>query len=302
LPPAVAAAGIVAAGTIGGAVLGARSQRGAARDAANAEVGMQQQNMQLAREFRQQNQANFQPWLNSGNRANSLVDSFLYGPSTAQAVAPATGLLTGQMTEEWANNALNAMGLGSRGDSVATLQAHLRGELEGQLPARLRAAYDNYIQTNPLSAQPSTRPVLATSANGTPTGYDAFVNSTYYQAPLQEGYRALNHGYAANGMLQSGAAMKGITKYGHDYAHSRMGEFIGMAERQSDRGMQGASAIAGVGQNALASQTAANTASGNAMANGHLARGAANANMWAGVGSALGTLGGSLAGPSSYRF
>lgn len=43
-----------------------------------------------------------------------------------------------------AEAALQAMGLGSRGDPVATLQGHLAGQIEGQLPAEVRARYNSY--------------------------------------------------------------------------------------------------------------------------------------------------------------
>lgn len=50
MPPAVAAAGIMAAGTIGGAVLGSSSQKKAASQAADAQQGATQAQLELGRE------------------------------------------------------------------------------------------------------------------------------------------------------------------------------------------------------------------------------------------------------------
>lgn len=306
MPPAVAAAGIAAAATIGGAVISSSSQKKAAKQASDAELKMAQQNNALAREFRAENTANFQPYLQSGNRANSLIDSFLYASPQSSTVRtlperPELRIGAAQPDSQWAEGALQAMGLGSRGNPLATLQGHLAGQIEGQLPTGVRQAYDNYVRANPQGGGYSA-PATAGPASSPLSGYQAFEASPYYQFPLQEGMRQLNTGLASRGQIKSGDAMKSAIRYGQDYGYGRMGEFIGLAENQANRGVQSAGAIAGVGVNALNSMANSNTAAGNAMANNALARGAANGQMWAGIGSAVGTAAGSLLGPqqSSY--
>jgi hypothetical protein len=100
-------------------------------------------------------------------------------------------------------------------------------------------------------------------------------------------------------MLESGDAMKRATRYGQDYAYGRMGEYLGLAGDQSNRGVQAAGAIAGVGVNALNSMSSNNQNAANAASNAAIARGNANASMYSGIGSALGGLAGSFM-PSSY--
>lgn len=276
MPPAIIAGGIAAAGTIGGSVLGASAQKKAAKTAAAAETNAANQNAALAREFRQENTANLSPWLQSGQRANALVDSFLYGPQQAQAapqqpVAPIAGGSYG-------------------GEGVGDL-----GYIGGHTLAQRQPM-------NALAAQPAQAASPAPQAPANPmSGYEAFTNSPYYQFPLQEGMRQLNTGLASRGQINSGDAMKAAIRYGQDYGFSQgLMPYIGLVENQSNRGIQAGGAIAGVGVNALNSMTNSNNAIGQAGANRAIASGAANANMYAGIGQGLGTLAGSVFPASSY--
>lgn len=274
----------------GASMLSSRSQSRSANRAADAQTDMARENNALAREFRGANQANFQPWLNSGTRANSLVDSFLFGPQAAQAPAPPPA---------------TTPPAGSGSPTAGGGYNDWRDGWVGRLNDLGLSPSAGWMARNPMPTQQATQPAPA-QGNVTTTpaqmmdGYQTFVNSPYYQNPLNEGYRAMNQGYAANGMLQSGAAMKGITKFGQDYSAGRMGEFINMAERQSDRGIQSAGGIAGVGMNALSAMSGNNRSAADALSNAAIARGNANANMWSGIGSAVGSALGRFGGGSSY--
>lgn len=59
-----------------------------------------------------------------------------------------------------------------------------------------------------------SRPVIAPLD----VGLDKYEASPDYLYQVSEGTRALNSGYAAKGLLQSGAAMKALTKFGQDSA------------------------------------------------------------------------------------
>lgn len=246
----------------------------------------------------------------TGNVAGALANSGGFG--AVFGALPNAGGNNNPATAEWATGVLNAVmpTIGPKrtakamsiSDPVARLNyiaANLHSGQESQV-------YRSYIQANPRPTA-QTAPVTAqpAQAGGQPqnalSGYDAFVNSPYYQFPLQEGYRALNHGLASHGMLESGNALKSAARYGQDYASGRMGEFINLAENQSNRGLQAGGAIAGVGVNALNTTTAANSAAGNAAANRAIAGGVANANLYSTIGSALGNVAGSIIAPSSYR-
>lgn len=273
----LAIAGLGAAAGIGGALIGSSSQKKAAKSAANAQTQTAAQNNALAREFQAKNQANLQPWLNSGMQANSLVNSFLYGPQqqAPQAATQQFGAPQAQMGQNM---------IGPR-YGIAALRGMV-GDGHG-----INAPQPGMVTT---AAQPQQQQPQGQS------GYDAFVASPYYQNPLREGMNALNHGLASRGMLESGGAAKAAIRFGQDYAHGRQGEFIGMAERQSDRGLQAGGAIAGVGMNALSAQTANNQNAANALSNAAIARGNATAGMWGTIGSSLGGIAGSLIAPSSY--
>lgn len=283
---------------LGGAFLSSRSQKKAANKASAAEVGMARENNALAQQFYDRNTANFQPWMQSGGRANSLVDSFLFGPQ--QQAAPAQQQQTISTANSGAPNwsaylqanpdVANAYGsVSSRNFPTPESYAQYHYSRHGQAEGRQLPGTQQYGQPAQV-AQPQ---------NALMDGYKAFEASPYYQFPLQEGMRSLNHGLASRGMIESGDAIKSAIRYGQDYGSGRMGEFIGLAERQSDRGVQGASAIAGVGQTALASQSQNNAMIGQSQANRAIAGGVANANMWSGMAGAIGGIAGSW-GKSSY--
>lgn len=288
MPPAVAAAGIGAAASIGGAVLGSKAQSKAAKQAANAEVEAARINSETAKQFRAEDTANFAPWLASGQKANALLDSFLYGPEpeapAGSAAAPAMTTAAPEADPSFKQQLLdawsNALGIPMSTETMTSGQ---------QTPAPTGPAAPAMPTVNP--GQVGRQGMDA---------YKAFQASPYYQFPLQEGMNALNQGYAGNGLLESGAAMKAISKYGQDYGAGRMMEFLGMAADQSNRGLQAGSSIAGVSQNALNNITAANQSAADARANAALISGAGKANMWSGIGSAIGTAAGSLFGGSSY--
>lgn len=290
-PPVIAGVGAVA--TIGGAVLGAKAQKKAASKAASATTQAAQANIAATREFYNRNTANLSPWMQSGTRANALVDSFLYGPAPSSYYPQEQAVQQAPSQQAPQPAPMNIM---EESSGLRQMLPYWKAPdgAEPQMNALLPSSQPAPGQVTTTQAQPALQQP-GTQASG----YQAFVNSPYYQFGLNEGMRSLNHGLASRGMLESGDAMKRAIRYGQDYGYGRMNEFIGLAERQSDRGVQGASAIAGVGLNALSSQTAANNAIGSAAANRAIASGAASANMWAGIGQGIGSVLGGL-GRSSY--
>lgn len=303
MPPAIIAGGIAAVGTIGGAMLSAGAQKDAASQASKAEQQMAAQNAALAKQFRQENTQNFAPWMQSGGQANALIDSFLYGPGPSNYYTgemPAGAQPTAPPVAAPAQAPVNAYD----GPSMAEINMMKKDGIPGNYENALATykASHTLAQRHQNKLAQQQAPAQPTTPQNPFSGYAAFVNSPYYQAPLQEGMRQLNTSFAGRGMIESGDAMKASQRYGQDYAYGRMGEYLGLAGSQSDRGLQGASAIAGVGQTALASQSQSNMMAGNAMANAALAKGAANAGMYAGIGNALGGLAGSFlgGGGSSY--
>jgi hypothetical protein len=294
MPPAIIAGGIAAAGTIGGAVLSSSSQKKAAKSAAAAETQASNNNLALARDFQAQNQGNLQPFLNSGYGSNNLINSFLFGPQASQPGQAQGGAPAGQ---DW-NGYLQA-----NPDVAAEAQ---RVTADGEFPSA--SAFAQWHYQNHGQAEGRQVPTFGGGNNAlaSPTAgmdaYKTFTDSPFYQFPLQEGMRQLNTGLASRGQIHSGDAIKAAQRYGQDYASGQMQNFLGLAENQTNRGIQAGGAIAGVGVNALNSMTNSNNAIGNAAANRAIAGGIANSNMYAGIGSALGQFAGSAFPTSSYRF
>lgn len=308
MPPAVAAAGIVGAATVGSAVMGASASKKAAKKASKVSQQNTQANNALAREKRDFAFGVLDPYRQSGLRASSALSEMLLGPAPA-ATTPALGAATPTApgaaavpTEEWANGALNAMGLGSRGNSSATLRAHLEGRLEGAISPQMRQAYESYRASNPQATtpalQPATPPASGTVTTRARTAWDQFRDSTNYQFRFNEGMDALNQNLAFQGLGDSGAAVKEALKYGQNFASNELGNYMQLLSQQQQMGMGAASAMVGVGQNATGQIISNNNQAAGDAANASLLRGQATAGMWNGIAQGVGTAVGALG--SSY--
>lgn len=98
--------------------------------------------------------------------------------------------------------------------------------------------------------------------------FDTFRNSTNYNWQLNQGLSGVNQGAAARGALNSGATLKALNNYAQNQASGALQGYIGNLQTQQGVGLQGASALAGVGQgyaNAVgANNNSAASATGNA--------------------------------------
>lgn len=287
---------IGAGASILGGLLSSSSTKKAANKAADAQLQATQQNNALVRELYDRNTGNFTPYMQSGARANALVDSFLYGggPEMAQigpqSGQPMAGPQTYSMAGPQGQFAYNDPG-GNEPRSLNVLGDMDRIApnygLDGAVESPMSGAYGiSPYATPPISGDPRNLPP---QAQGGMNGYQQFVASPFYQNPLTEGYRALDHRLAASGMNESGAGLKAALRFGSDYGHGRMMDYIGLAQNQAGRGFGAASALAGVGQNMVDNISANNRTSANALSNAAIVRGNANAQMWNGIGNELGS-------------
>lgn len=156
--------------------------------------------------------------------------------------------------------------------------------------------------TDRISALLGLAPGGAQAANDAFAAYRA---GTGYDFRLGEGQRAINSGYAARGMLESGAAQRSLAQYGQNIASDEFGRYFSALQGQQGVGFGAASALAGVGQNYAGLVTANNNNAGSAAANAALISGNATANMWSQLGGAAGRAAGAfLPGGfgSSYGF
>lgn len=282
-----------AAATVGAAKLSSDATKSAAKKAATvAETGTANSNA-LTREVYGQNMANLSPFMARGNEAGSALNALLLGAPQVPAQAPqqpmgyAGGInpLTGYPGGPQAFRGY-ASGEGFAAPDLWMSEGMLA------LPGAHNMQYGNPMPLGqPQGMVPST-----VQAQVSP--WDQFRNSTNYQFRLNEGMKGLNQGYAARGMLESGAAMRGITRYGQEFASNELGNYMNMLAGQQGVGLSGANALAGVGTNMVGAITANNNALTGTQANAALVSGAAQGQMYGGIANALGNFAGSFG--SSY--
>ena len=107
----------------------------------------------------------------------------------------------------------------------------------------------------------------------TPFGMDQFQQDPGYAFRMSEGMKALERGAAARGGLMSGAAMKGLQRYGQDLASQEYQNAFNRYGIERERRLNPLQSLAGVGQTS-AQQV-----------------GAAGQSMTSGIGNALGAYG-----------
>lgn len=141
--------------------------------------------------------------------------------------------------------------------------------------------------------------------SGDPTAQNAafenWQNSTGFQNQLKEGERGLGSAFGAHGLLDSGAAKKGLADYRMGKARESFGSYYSMLAGQQGVGLTAASAQAGVGQNYanavsnnnnIASETASNAALAKAgQLNNFLGQGLSAYGAYSGMGSSYGAAG-----------
>lgn len=148
-----------------------------------------------------------------------------------------------------------------------------------------RNAFDRYNMA--LFGGPSSNVVEQPVAGsmGSPTvgaqqpSYGGFQQSPGYNFAFDEGMRAVNNAFGARGMLNSGARMKALTRYGQGLANQEFQGYLDNAFRS-----------AGIGANALGLNTQTGSDYASNFANAWQNKGAAQASRYAGVANAWGDL------------
>lgn len=120
-----------------------------------------------------------------------------------------------------------------------------------------------------------------------------------YQFRVGQGMSALNTGWAARGLLNSGAAQKAALSFGQGIASDEYNNRFNQLAQQQGVGLSAGNALAGVNTNFTNNVTNQNNSLANVLANSALARGQSTGQMWGTIGNALGQFGGSMI--SSYK-
>lgn len=261
------AAAILGSAVIGG--IGSAISSGNSNKAISQATAAQQQSTTesnaLVRDIYNQNKGVLSPFVTRGNAAGAAMNALLglggaemSGPGAAQAYFP----------EAAANDPRYATyGTPGYGGPVAAV-----GRSVGQEYPFL----DDPVQGDSgylPPTQPSAFAGTPTTAGGTSAyqaAFDNFRNSTGYQFRMGEGMKSLNTGYAARGLLNSGAAQKAALNYGQNIASGEFGNYMGYLGNQQGVGLSAGNALAGVGTNYANSITSNNQNMADSLSNAAL--------------------------------
>lgn len=261
---------------VAGAAIGANAQNKAAKQSAAASQAATDQTIAEQRRQFDIGQQNQQPWLTTGNSALSQLAG-LYGLNTQSGGANASTYAFLQANPQ-AKAAIDAGHYGGPDDYNASVN-------------RFRNEYGNAPDIrNPgvgTAQSGQAQQVPGVTAGG--SNFGSFFASPDYQFRQDEQMRALTARNAALGIQDSGSAQRSALQLSGNLASS---EFNNYANRLAS--------LAGVGQTAAQGQAAAganfansmgNVLSNNAqnLASSYAQQGANNANLWSGIGGAVGS-------------
>lgn len=257
----LAAIGI--AGAVGGSILGSRSQAKAAKKAGRIAQNTATENNTLAREFYGKNEGYLSPYIQSGQAANGLLNDFIGIQQPQQAVQP-------QMQAQFSPQSFGGQGFAGQQYGYEGLDGAqgapnafggFAGGFGGGVP---QGAPQGQVQPN------------AASQFNSGDAFRRYIANSDYGFQLGEGMNRVNSGYAGNGTLQSGAAVRGAEDYRQNLQTGYRGEFANLLGNQQGVGLSAGSALAGVGQNFVNTISANNNSAGTAAANAALTKGANN--------------------------
>jgi hypothetical protein len=274
---------------IGGSLISSGSSNSNSRRAAETSTQNNAANTALARESRDLALQRLDPFAGNGIAAGNQINALLgLGGSQVQggparAEFPAPNALS--QFEGYPSGAGAPYGLG---DTPGLRYGGGRPNFTPDNPGVYRQpnALSQFNSGPTANMGPQTGQTAQQAAEN---GFDIFRNSTGYQFRLGEGLDAVNSGYAGSGLLQSGAALRGITEYGQNFASNEFGNYLNALGSQQAVGAGAASASAGVSQNFAGTVISGNNANTQNQINAQL--GQQN-----GFANALGALGGGILG------
>ncbi len=316
---ALIAAGIGAAASVGGAALSSKASKKATKSANQTAERNTAANNALTREMYDRNSANLLPYSQTGLAAGNTLNAMLLGnPQQAQRPMqqPANPEynpgIESQFMQPGAQKTIGTGVMQSRpeymvqgGVGGTDWNAYVNDPMNSDALADYNA---NHAGTDMgafgqqhYQNDGARRDLTPYPAQAQPSAWDNFRNSTNYQFRLDQGNKGINQGYAANGMLESGAAMKGIADYNQQFASNELNQYQDRLAQQQQVGLGAVSALAGVGQNMVNNVTANNNSAAQVAAQGAIQRGAAQGQLYSGIAGGIGNLAGAAFGGSSYR-
>lgn len=303
MPPTVAAAGIGAAASIGGALLGASAQKKAAKKALGAQQAASGAQIQFAADTYNNNAQRLDPYNLSGQYAMGVLNGLLYGNNGPQAAPEMTPEQLAKAKEDWATNALEAMRPEiTKSESWSKINAGKTAEEKLQIALSLSPSsstqyplYASYVASHPKPGEPGyggfgaggMSPITSAAANN---AFDTFRDSTNYKFRMAEGLKGVQTGMGALGAFDSGATRKALENYSGNMAMGELGNYMAILQQQISQGAQAGGALAGVSLGTLQATNAANQAAADAAGNAALIKGNSTANLYGNIAGALGGL------------
>lgn len=191
-----------------------------------------------------------------------------------------------------------AIAASNKASKTAQQTAAQNNAFQQQIYASNKDTLQPYISTGNKATQ-SIESLLGLGGDSAAANaaFDAYKGSTEYTSRLAEGSKQVTAALGGKGLLDSGAALKALTKYGQTFASNEFGNYLGNLQTQQQTGLGAASALAGNGQNYANAVSANNNAASNTAANAALSNaGAVNSVL----GSAISAYGLSQGVGSSY--
>lgn len=178
-------------------------------------------------------------------------------------------------------NALNQL-LTGRADSTSALNTNYTSAINALSPFTQNAgnymdAYANQV-LNPFTQS-----------------FQDYVNSPVYQFQYNQGANAITNGLAAKGLLNSGGALKALTKYGQDYAAQQYNTY-------NQNQIANMSNLANLGYSGVQAQSQLYQNLANALAGSNQAYDTQIGNTYTGLGNALSSNYGDMANLSSAAY
>lgn len=93
-------------------------------------------------------------------------------------------------------------------------------------------------------------------------GFEQFRNSSSYNFLKEEGMRGINSNNAARGLLNSGSALRGISRFNNDLAGNFLDKYFEKLSGLSNSGLGSAQVISGAGNTSQSQGTSSGNSSG----------------------------------------
>ena len=288
MPAAVIGGAIAGVGAIGAAAIGSSAQKKAANKAAQTAQDTTAANNALQMQIYNQNAAVLSPYISRGNQAGSMYGALLglqptNNAGTANVGQPSQAAPQSGISRLFAANDL------------------WRGEPTGVLNYGYNALNGQYVPNNDTVMMAGTNMPVASTQSTTAQNYQQafgnYKNSTGYHFRFDQGLKALDASASSRGVLNSGAALKSLARFGQGIASDEFGNYLGYLGNLMGTGLNAAGAQAGVSTNMANQVSANNNAASSALAAAALQRGNANAQFWGTTANALGNVFGSSFSP-----